>query len=159
MLPKKSVTSAVSSDPSISAMVECVNLAIQHNFVFNILEHLAPMIRQEISESERAKIFTCEKTKAATIINCIGDYFFEELKQGMQENPFSIMLDGSNDTGFQKMYPITVQIYEVGFNQIMTRFFDMNLLKSQLLQLRNLCLQALLNNLMSANLVGMTVWL
>ena len=39
------------------------------------------------------------------------------------------MLDGNNETGLQKMYSITVRIYEVRFNQIMTRFFDMGLLE------------------------------
>ena len=129
MLPKKSATSAVSSDPSISAVVKCVNLVIQHNSFYNIIDHLASVIRQKFSESKSAGKFTCGKTTTVAFANFIGDYFVEELKQGMQENPSRIMLDGNNETGLQKMYPITVRIYEVRFNQIMTRFFDMGLLE------------------------------
>ena len=39
------------------------------------------------------------------------------------------MLDGSNDTGLQKMYPVTVRVVGVNFNRIMKKFFDMNFLK------------------------------
>ena len=39
-----------------------------------------------------ARKFTCEKT-TASIVNCIWDYFFEELKLGMQENPFSVWVE------------------------------------------------------------------
>ena len=47
----------------------------------------------------------------------------------MTQSPFSIMLDGSNNIGLQKMYPVTVRIFDVNFNRIMTKFFDMNLLE------------------------------
>jgi hypothetical protein len=35
-------------------------------------------------------------------------FFFEELKSDMQEMPYSFILDGSNDNGIQKMFPIMV---------------------------------------------------
>ena len=45
----------------------------------------------------------------------------------MQEIAYSLMLDGSNDTGLRKMFPITVRIFNVNFNRAMMKFFDMNL--------------------------------
>ena len=39
------------------------------------------------------------------------------------------MLDGSNDTCLQKMYPVTVCTFDVNLNRITTKFFDMNLLE------------------------------
>ena len=45
-----------------------------------------------------------DKTKTVAIVSCIGDYIFEELKQEMQENLCSIILDGNNERGPQKMY-------------------------------------------------------
>ena len=116
MFPKKSATSSISNDLSISAVVKCVNIIIQHNSFLNILDHLAPIIRQECSESKSARKFTCEKAKTDAIVNCTRGYFFEELKQGMHENPFSIMLDGSNDTRLWKIYTFTVRNYDVRFN-------------------------------------------
>ena len=102
---------------------------VQHNSFFNNLDHLALIIRSKFSDSKVAKKFTSGKTKTVAIVNSIGDYFLEELKSSMEENPFSIMLDGSNDNGLEKMYPITVRIYDVRFNRVMTKCFSMNLLE------------------------------
>ena len=50
---QESATSAVSSDPSISAVVKYVNLVIQHDYFFNILDHLAPIVRRVLWEWKR----------------------------------------------------------------------------------------------------------
>ena len=47
----------------------------------------------------------------------------------MIQSPFSIILGGTNDTGLQKMYPVTVCIFDVNFNRIMKKFFDINFLE------------------------------
>ena len=47
----------------------------------------------------------------------------------MTQCPFSFTLDGSNDIGLQKMYPVTVRIFDINFNRIMTKSFHMNLKK------------------------------
>ena len=47
----------------------------------------------------------------------------------MQELPFSIMLDASNNNGLAKMYPITVKIFNISYSRVMTKFFDMNLIE------------------------------
>ena len=47
----------------------------------------------------------------------------------MTQSRFSIILDGSNDTGLQKMCPVTVRIFDVNFNRIMKKFFDINFLE------------------------------
>ena len=106
-------------------------LLIQHNTFFNISDHLCPLIRNEFKGSQVAQSFSCSRTKTAAIVNCLGDHFFEELKSDMQEMPYSLMLDGSNDNGIQKMFPITVRIFDVNFSRIMTKFLDMNLLEGR----------------------------
>ena len=62
------------------------------------------------------------------IVNCLGDHFFEKLKSDMQEIPYSLMLNGSNDTGLSKMFAITVRVFDVNFNRVMTKFFYINLI-------------------------------
>ena len=47
----------------------------------------------------------------------------------MKKFPFRFMIGGSNDTGIAKMYPVTVRIYDVNFNRVMTKFLDMNLIE------------------------------
>ena len=36
------------------------------------------------------------------------------------------MLDGSNDTGLTKMFPVTVRVIDINFNRGMAKFLDMN---------------------------------
>ena len=50
--------------------------------------------------------------------------FREELIASMQTLPFSICIDGSNDQGIEKMYPILVRIYDVNQSKITDRFYD-----------------------------------
>ena len=49
----------------------------------------------------------------------------------MAQSPFSLMVDGSNDAGLEKMFPISIRIFDVNFNRIMTKFFDMNMLEGR----------------------------
>lgn len=82
-----------------------------------------------VHPSIQAENFACGRTKTSAIINCLGNEFKAELVEDMKKFPFSFMIDGSNDTGIAKMYPITVRIYDVNFNRVMTKFFDMNLIE------------------------------
>ena len=101
-----------------------VMLLIQHNSFFNISDHLSLLTRSEFRRSQAAENFSCGRTKTAAIVNCLGDHF---LKRDMQEIPYGLILDGSNDTDLSTMFPITVRVFEVNFNREMTKFFDMNL--------------------------------
>ena len=47
----------------------------------------------------------------------------------MKIQPFSVAVDGSNDTGLEKMNPMTVRLYDVNQGSIVTRFLDMCLTK------------------------------
>ena len=49
----------------------------------------------------------------------------------MKNWPLSLVVDGSNETGLEKMLPITVRIFHVNFGRVMTQFFDMNLLSGR----------------------------
>ena len=98
-------------DPSVQAETKCVMLLIQHNSFFNISDHLSPLIRSEFKASQAAENVSCGRTKTVAIVNCLGDHFFKKLKSDMQERPYSLMLDGCNDIGFSKMFPITVFKY------------------------------------------------
>ena len=104
-------------DLSITAAVKSVMLVVQHNSFFNIMDHLAPLIGKNFQPVVLVEVSFVVKTDA--INNCIRDHFFDELKEKMAHSPFSIILDGSNDTGLGKMYPVTVHIFDVDFNRIM----------------------------------------
>jgi hypothetical protein len=67
----------------------------------------------------------------AAIVNCLGGHFCEDLVTEMQNLPYSLMLDASNDNGLEKMFPVTVRIYDVNFGRVLTKFLDMNLLEGR----------------------------
>ena len=90
---------------------------------------MTPIIKQEFKESTAAQKFSCSRTKTAAIVNCLGDHYCDSIVKKMQELPFSIMLDPSNDNGLAKMYPITGRIFDINFTRVMTKFFDMNLME------------------------------
>ena len=43
----------------------------------------------------------------------------------MHVNPFSLLVDGSNDTGVEKFNPLTVKMYDNSKRQVTTRLLDM----------------------------------
>ena len=114
--------------PSINAEVQMAMMLVQHNSFFSTSDHLTPIINTSFSAGEAGIKYSARRTKTACIINCIGDSMFKKLKGCMQKQPYSLLLDASNDKGIEKMFPITVRIYGINFNRIMTIFFDINTL-------------------------------
>ena len=43
----------------------------------------------------------------------------------MKTNTFSLLIDGSSDTGLEKMNPLTVRIFDMRRSQILTHLLDM----------------------------------
>ena len=103
-------------------------LLIKHNSFPNMSDHLSPLIRSEFRGSQASENFSCDRTKTTAIFNCLGDHFLQKLESDMQEMLNSLMLDGSNDTSLSKIFPNTVRVFDVSFNTVMTKFFDMNLI-------------------------------
>lgn len=68
------------------------------------------------------KNFFCGRTKAAELINCLWEDIKKDLIKDKSSISFSLMVDESNDAGYEKMFPISTRIFDVNFNQIMTSF-------------------------------------
>ena len=117
--------------PSLQAEMKMALLIVHHDTFFNLSDHLTPYIKNEFKGNNTAKKFFCGRTKTAAIINCIGDDIKNELLRDMKSIPFSIMVNGSNDAELEKMFPISARIFDVNYNQIMTKFFDMNMLEGR----------------------------
>ena len=67
---------------------------------------------------DRQKI-TCGRIKASAVLN---DAIAEDLKENLVDKlrlaPFSIAIDGSNDTGPEKMNPMTVKLFEISSHKV-----------------------------------------
>ena len=98
-----------------------------HKGFIRLSDHLTPFIQAEFKGSRATENFSCRRTKTATIVNCLGDYYQIELIGDLKSSPFSIILNGSNDTGIEKIFSVTVRVSDVNFNRVMSKFLDMNI--------------------------------
>ena len=79
-------------------------------------------------DSEIAKKYGCAATKTAAIINyAIAPSLHSPLVEHLQQNPFSLAIDGSSDTGPESMYPLVVRVYDITKGEICSRFWRMSL--------------------------------
>ena len=78
-------------------------LLAQHNVPLALADYLSPLIR-DIFDGEVAKGYACAKTKTTCILNrAAAPQFREDLVSLMQQTPYSLSVDGSNDTSLEKL--------------------------------------------------------
>ena len=89
-------------------------MVAQRSVPLAFADHLSPMIR-EVSDGQVAKGYSCARTKSTAILNhAVAPALKSDLVSAMRSSPFSIMIDGSNDTGLEKMNPLTIKIFDIG---------------------------------------------
>ena len=120
------------SSPSIEnlkrteAEVRMAVLAASFNIPLAFHDHLSPLIRSVFPDSAIAAKYHSASTKATCMLNhAVAPLLKMGLIDNMKLNPFSIAVDGSNDTGLSKMNPLTVRIFDLERSRIVTRFLDM----------------------------------
>ncbi|KAK1902456.1 Histone acetyltransferase mst2 [Dissostichus eleginoides] len=98
---------------------------VQHNVPFAVADHFSPLYKECFRDSPTAQGFKSASTKTTCIINeAVAPHFRKELVMKMRENPFTLFTDGSNDTGLEKMNPLTVRIFDT--NKVVHRFLDVH---------------------------------
>ena len=92
----------------------------QHNVPLSLADHLS-LIRS-VLDGEVAKGYACAKTKTC-ILNCaVATEFQGELVSIMQKALYSFSVDGSRDTGLQKMNSLTVRTFDEDCKRVETSF-------------------------------------
>ncbi|KAJ4926803.1 hypothetical protein JOQ06_014549 [Pogonophryne albipinna] len=106
------------------AEVKVAVAMVQHNVPFAVADHFSPLYKECFRDSPTAQGFKSASTKTTCLINeAVAPHFKKELVMKMRENPFTLVTDGSNDTGLEKMNPLTVRIFDT--NKVVHRFLDM----------------------------------
>ena len=106
------------------AEVKVAATMVKHNVPLAFAEHLSLLFREIFPDSEIANAYGSGKTKTTCILNgALKPYYQDELVQQMKDRPYSTSIDGSNDTGRDKMNPLTVKLFDV--NMIKHKFLDM----------------------------------
>lgn len=108
------------------AEVKMAMTLAHHNLPLATMDHLSPLFRDIFPDSKIAKGFSAARTKTTCILNmALRPHFEKLLVSVMKQSPFSLATDGSNDTGLQKMNPVTIRIFDEQNGIVGTRFLDM----------------------------------
>ena len=108
------------------AEVKIANLLVQHDIPLAITDHLSPIFKDVFPDSETAKGYATARTKTTCIINgSLAPHFRAALVEAMKNKPFVVAVDGSNDTGLEKMNPMTVRFFDDTRGEVVTQFLDM----------------------------------
>ena len=84
------------------------------------------MFHDIFPDSEIAKQFSSKRTKTACIINgAIAPFYQQMLVDFMKNEPFALAVDGSSDTGVEKMNALTIRIFDGNRGMVSTQFLDM----------------------------------
>lgn len=82
------------------AEVKVAVILVSHNIPLAFADHLSPLFKECFPDSKIAKKYCSARTKTSAIINkAISPYLLNELVSNMRSKPFSLLTDGSNDTG------------------------------------------------------------
>ena len=108
------------------AEVKVASMLVQNNIPLSLADELTPLFRDIFPDSEIATKFSSKRTKTACVINgAIAPHFKQNLVETMKEYPFSVSVDGSSDTGVEKMNPMTIRIFDINRGSATARFLDM----------------------------------
>lgn len=98
----------------------------QHNIPIALSDELTPLFRDIFPDSDIAKRYASRQTKTACLINgAIAPFYRQKLVTTMKTTPFSLAIDGSSDTGIEKMNPLTIRTYDDSRGIVHTQFLDM----------------------------------
>ncbi|MGH0146032.1 UNVERIFIED_CONTAM: hypothetical protein FKN15_041695 [Acipenser sinensis] len=97
---------------------------VNHNVPLAVADHFSPLIKECFKDSDVAQRYGAARTKTTCIINrAIAPYLHDELVKKMRNRPYTLSTDGSNDTGREKMNPLTVKLFDV--DRVEHMFLDM----------------------------------
>ena len=108
------------------AELQMAVLTATSNVPFSIHDRLSPTIRKVFPDSKIASQYHSASTKATCMLNeAVAPVLLGDLISIMKTHPFSLCVDGSNDSDLEQMHPITIRIFDTHTNKIVTRFLDM----------------------------------
>lgn len=113
-----------SSNTQIEAEARWSLFVAKHNLAFLTSDHATKLFPKMFPDSSIAKRFACGRTKTTAIIKeALAPHFLTKVVAGMS-NPFSIMMDESNDKT-DKSCIILVKFLDYEHGEVCTRFLDM----------------------------------
>ena len=108
------------------AEIKVTNMLVQHNVPLAVADHLSPLFKDIFPDSQIAKGYASAQTKTTCILNgSLAPHFKAALFTTMKSRPFSIAIDGSNDTALKKMNLMTVRLFDTDRGIVTMQLLDM----------------------------------
>lgn len=116
---------------SVSAEVKFTAFIAEHNLPIEVSSHASELFRTMFPDSEIAKSYHCGPTKTSSILNlALFPEACSSLLHIIQNDPFTLAVDGSSDQDMQKMFPLTVRVYDVNRGKVLSQFWDLCLVSN-----------------------------
>ena len=111
----------------LNAEVMVTNFLVQHNLPLATADHFGPLFKSIFTDSKITSSYACAKTKTFTILNeAFAPHCLDYIVQHCKTHPYSVGHDGSNDTGNQKIYPVSIRVFDVKRSKtVRDPFFNM----------------------------------
>lgn len=110
----------------VGAEVKFTGFLLEHNLPFAASDHAGPLFRSMFPDSQIARFYGCATTKTTSIVNrALGPEFAGKVLQLVQQSPFTLSLDGSNDKEEQKLVPLTLRAFDDDLGVVSSKFLSM----------------------------------
>ena len=101
-------------------------MLVQHNVPLAVTDHLSPLFKDIFPDSQIAKGYASAWMKTNCILNrSLAPHFKSAFVTVMTSSPFGLAIDGSNDTGLEKLNPMTVHLFDSDCGIVTTQLLDM----------------------------------
>ena len=111
------------ADKVTKAEVLFTNFVAEHNIPFSLADHFTHLCKEMFTDSDIAKKFACKRTKTTHILNnALAPELDQTVTQLCQTEPYSVLLDESNDKGDDKRLTILVRVLDRTVKRVTTRF-------------------------------------
>ena len=111
----------------IKDKIMITNFLVQHNPPIPTADHVGPLFKEIFPDSKIAAAYASGRTKTSAILNvALGPHCHNFLVDHRKSHPFRLGIDGSNDTGLNKMNPVTIRIFDINrLKMITSHFYNM----------------------------------
>jgi hypothetical protein len=102
------------------------NFVAEHNLPFTVGDHFTKLVKVMFPDSQIAQKFACGRMKTTMVIKkALAPKVTAPVIKMCQTQPFSILIDESNDLGTDKNLVILVRLMDGTIGRAVTRFLDM----------------------------------
>ena len=109
----------------IRAEVTFTNFIVENNLPIAVADNAGKLFRKMFPDSECAAKYGCGRTKTTAILHTLAKDDDKEMTKILQQSPFSVATDGSNDFADKKLYPIVVRYFDSSSGRVLTNNFCM----------------------------------